>query len=272
MAVVINGDDTFEIKTPFDLELPAGGGFIVADGNVWGASNGLSISQFVWDSIDERQKFLDAVVEQGYRCLSVSNKYAASQYFKRGYSQADAVKALYEEVAEQVATNGRFDSGKPVRESRGDVSFGERANVTMDFLRLQNAGGYESDFVNHAVEIAWNGLDKRGKQLFNLQVRAPKCTSPNRLCAVLVCTHDPETGERREYNGRPWGLRFITRNILCLNGTMMGTGPLSPGSPMRAVLRILGRRWGDKVNREERAELDRYVKVLIREFQKHPKI
>lgn len=272
LAVVINGEETIDVTNPFDIVLPDGGGVVVADGNVWGVVNEKSVSQFVWDCLDTRQKFLDAAANQGYHCIAVSNKYAANQYYKRGYAQADAVRALYEEVAEQVDRHDRFDSGKPVRESRGDVSNGERATVALDFLRLQNAGGYESEFVQRAIEIAWNNLDTEGKKLFNLKIRSPKSDSPNRLCAVLVCTHDPETRERRIYNGKPWGKRFIIRNILCLNGTMMGTGALSPGTPMRAVLRILGRRHGDKVNEQERTALDRQVKKLVGIFQQHAEI
>lgn len=269
IAVVINGGDTFEIQRVEDLRLPPGGGLIIGDGNVWGVANDLSVSQFVFPSAQAREVFVAAAAAQGYKCRSVSNKYARTQQLKRSYNAVDAVRGLYEEAERLVSESGRFDAGKPIRESRGDVSFGKRTEVTVDFLRLQNAGGYESPFVQKGIEIAWNALDAQGKKLFNLQMRNPVCTSPNRLTAVLVCTHNPEDGKRREYQDRPWEMRFITRNILCLNGTMMGTGVRSPGSPMRAVLRVLGRRWGDKVNSTERSQTDKYIRVLVREFQKH---
>ena len=273
LAVVKNGKRT-QIDSFDDLKLPKGGGVIVADGNAWSIFNGKSKSQYAFDTAEDREKFLADAADQGYKSISVSNKYARLQYLKTGHSQPDAVEALYAEVKSQIKTIGRFDSGKPVRENRGDVSYGMRDMVSQDFLLLQNSGGYESDFMKSAVEIAWNALDKRGKQLFNLKIRTPETSSPNRLAAVLVCTHNPETGERREHNGKPWGMGFITRRILCLNGTMQGTGSLSPGSPMRAVLRILGRRHSGNglINRDERAEMDRYVKTLIREFQKHETI
>lgn len=271
IAAIVNGE-RIQIGTVKDLQLPPGGGVIVADTNVWAVSNGLSQSQYCFDDLNDRQKYLDSFADDGYKSISISTKYARGLYLKRGYTQEDAVQALYDEVEDQIDRNGRFDSGRPVRETRGDISFGMRDMVTLDFLRIQNSGGYDSDFLNNAVEIAWNSLDKEGKQLFNLKIRTPETNSPNRLAAVLVCTHNPEDGLRREYNGKPWGKRFITRRILCLNGMMQGTGNLSPGSPMRAVLRILGRRWGDKINKEERARLDWYVKQLIDVFQKHEKI
>lgn len=267
-AVVVNGTRT-QVKSLDSVKLPKGGGVIVADSNVWSVNNGLSQSQYCFDTPEARQDWLDATAAAGYKSISVSNKFALTQYSKRGMKQADAVEALYDEVIEQIDENGRFDSGKPVRETRGDVSYGMREVVSRDFLLFQNSGGYDSEFLQNAIQIAWNALDREGKQLFNLKLTKPATTSPNRISAVLVCTHDPATGERREFNGKPWGKRFITRRILCLNGMMQGTGSLSPGSPMRAVLRILGRRWGEKVNREERAALDRHVKVLIDAFQQH---
>ena len=271
LAVVTNGKRS-QIAGIDELQLPKGGGVVVADSNVWSASNGLSQSQYCFDSLEERQKWLEHFASLGYKSLSVSNKYAKTQYIRRGIPQADAVEALYDEVKSQIEDNGRFDAGKPVRESRGDVSYGQREKVVHDFLVMQNSGGYESKFLENAVKIAWNALDKRGKQLFNLKITKPEATSPNRVSAVVVTTHDPATGKRREHDGKPWGVNFITRRILCLNGMMQGVGTLSPGSPMRAVLRILGRRHGEKVNAAERAELDKYVKVLIKAFQEHETI
>lgn len=271
LAVVINGERT-QIANFEDLALPFGGGVIVADSNVWAVGNGLSQSQYCFVSEDERDKWISFFAGLNYDSISVSTKYAKVQYMKRGTSQADAVDALYLAVKEQVDDVGRFDSGKPVRETRGDTSYGQRDIVVKDFLRMQNSGGYDSEFLDKAVKIAWDALDKEGKKLFNLKITKPEASSPNRISAVLVCTHDPATGLRREHDGKPWGSKFIVRRILCLNGMMQGTGTLSPGSPMRAVLRILGRRWGDKINAEERSALDRQVKILIRAFQQHEKI
>jgi hypothetical protein len=61
------------------------------------------------------------------------------------------------------------------------------------------------------------------------------------------------------------GTNFIIRHVIGLNGMMTGTGSRSPGNPMRAVLRSLGRGNDPK----ERAERDRLVPVLIRAFRKH---
>ncbi len=277
LAVVINGKRT-QIKSFYDLELPKGGGLLVADTNVWAVHTGLSVSQYCFDSKEDRVKFLEQAEDLGYKSISVSTKYAKVLYQKHNYSQADAVEALYDEVEDQVNNTGRFDSGRPVRESRGDVSFGMRAEVVKDFLMMQNELGkkYDSDFMDKAVDIAWHALDKEGQKLFKMKIRTPECNldNRNRIAAVVVCTHDPATGERRMHNGKPWGIRFITRRILCLNGMMQGTGALSPGSPMRAVLRMLGKRNRKKgtINSAERAALDNQVKVLIRAFQQHEHI
>ena len=272
LAVITNGDLTIA-RSYDEISLPDGGGIVVGDTNVWAVANDYSQSQFAFESEEARQATLDRLADAGYRSVSVANKYAQAQYINRGMAQADAVDALYLAVREQVETNGRFDSGKPVRGNRGDVSYGQRDLVVKDFLSMQNAEGYTTPFLAHGISIAWDALDRDGKRLFNLKQRTPEVsTSPNRIAAVLVCTHDPKTGLRREHNGQPWGINFIVRRIIGLNGMMRGTGTLSPGNPMRAVLRVLGRRWGDKVDAHERSQMDKYVKVLIREFQKYPHI
>ena len=183
LAVVTNGKRS-QISSFDELSLPPGGGVIVADSNVWAVNNGLSQSQYCFNSDEAREEKLQGFADRGYKSISVSNKYARTLYLRRNYTQADAVEALYEEVEEQINENGLFSSGKPVRETRGDVSRGMRDVVSMDFLRMQNSGGYESEFLRSGIEIAWNALDKRGKQLFNLKITKPEATSPNRVSSI----------------------------------------------------------------------------------------
>ena len=270
--------------------LPAGGGIVVADGNTWSVRNELSVSQYCWSDARDREAFMDALAARGYAAITVANKLTQSLYQRAGLPQALAVQALADYVHIQVSeSRGRptpptqaapgpcgcsahwpFDSGYPVRPSRGDISSGERQAVVTDFLRMQNSGGYESAFADDVVRIAFESLRRSERDLFQIQVTKPACHSRNRLMAVAVCTHDPATGERRMYGDRPWGSGFIVRRVIGLNGTMRGTGTRSPGNPMRAVLRILGRRAGAKVNRDERAGMDRAVRSLIHALQEHP--
>lgn len=275
-------------------QLPVGGGIVVADGNTWSVRNELSVSQYCWADEVSRADFIEALAERGYRAINVANKLTESLYRRNGLPQALAVVALYRYAHAQVSSSrGRpsagqaaspsalpcgceehwsFDSGYPVRPSHGDISFGMRRDVTQSFLRLQNNDGYQSAFAADVVDIAWTALDREGRQCFNLKLTKPTCDSRNRLMAVAACTHDPDTGQMRTYQGKPWGVGFITRHIIGLNGTMRGTGLRSPGNPMRAVLRVLGRRHGAKVNRDERAALDRATRTLIRALQQHPMI
>jgi hypothetical protein len=140
--------------------------------------------------------------------------------------------------------------------------------VSNDFLILQNSGGYESPWMEDVLQIAFNALAKDDRILFRMKKTKATVTSPRALAAVAIAVYDPD-GKLREYNGKPWGTGFIVRRVLGLNGVMRGTGSLAPGNPMRAALRYTGRRWGDKVNREERSHADRLTRDLIRAFRAH---
>lgn len=295
---VVNGAATVVFDPAADLDtLPAGGGYVVADGNTWSVRNERSQSQYCWDTETDLAEFITALGSRGYRAVTVANKLANTLCTTYQVAQADAVRALYFYVHDQVSqptgraepdqlgtasgplvcgctSHSSFDSGHSVRlgPPRGDASFGARAQVTSSFLVLQNTGGYDSPFADAVVAVAWDALDGRGRALFNMLAKSPVChvANRNRLMAVAVCTHDPATGALRMHGGRRWGLAFITGRVIGLNGTMRGTGDRAPGNPMRAVLRVLGRRSGAKVNRAERAELDRHVGVLIRALGTHP--
>jgi hypothetical protein len=184
----------------------------------------------------------------------------------------NAIWALYDYAVDTVQRTGRFDTGTRPGPSRGDNSFGQRAVVSDDFLRLQNNEGYVSPFAEEVVQIAFDALDREDRPRFNLCLNKRALSSNGSfrlLAAVAVCTHDPYTGEiRRDPSGKPWGLVFITKRIIGLNGQMRGMGDKAPGNPMRAALRRANRYW-DKNDPEERSRMDRLVRVLIRAFQEH---
>lgn len=298
LVAVVNGGPVRDFHPDDVDDLPAGGGYVVADANVWQVRNDRSQSQYCFADVDTRDRFIAELEARGYRARLVSNKHAQTLYVRRQMAQADAVVALYDEVHRQVrAVDGApivvpgepllgcgtctshttFDGGRRVRD-RGDHidrSFGQRARVVDDFLLLQNAGGYDSAFLDAAVEAVWSHLDRDQRALLNMKKRVARChpKDRNRLASIVVCTHDPITGELRRHDGAPWGRAFITRRVIGLNGTMRGTGPRTPGNPMRAVLRILGRRsWtakANKIDRAERAALDACVRAAIRALQAH---
>ena len=261
-------------KTVDDFDparLPAGGGYIVGDTNVLAVQNETSVSQYGWKDSDARRRFLALAHAQGYRVLSVSNKHAnkAKRRYDPDGPKALELLTLHADVREKIARTGRYDSGRPVTgvDSAGvDSSHGERDKASLDFLRIQNGGKkYDCDFVRMAIAVAHSALDKYGKTLFGLQVRKPVSKSPNKIVAVAVAVLD-STGRPRTFNGRLFGIGFITRNVLGLNGTISGVK--NGGSPMRAVLRVLGRRSKPgKIDKAERAAFDRYVKTLIHAFQ-----
>jgi len=265
LVMMVNERDHVE---PFDVgKLPPGGGIVVGDGNCWKPSNGKSKSQFMTQAeLDDLTAKLRA---NDYQPITVANKLASTVQQQSIYGQDDAVIALNEYAVAQVARNGSFDSGHEVRASRGDLSHGERDKVTGDFLTIQNSGGYESPGMEDIVNIAWVTLDPEDYSMFNLQVRNPICTSPNKLAAIAVAVYDPWTGQLREYNGKPWGTGFIVRRVIGLNGVMRGTGKEAPGNPMRAVLRKLGRAHGDKIDRNARAHLDYLVRDMILAFRSY---
>lgn len=288
LVAVLDGADAVPFDTTLDLDLlPVGGGLVIADANVWSVNTGKSQSQYCWPTSESRETFLAALAERGYTAVLVPNVLANRLYLAYGFKQADAVSALYAYAHDQVRRpvrdgepqascgcthHGTFDSGHPVRESAGDNSYGVRAEATDAFLFLQNSGGYESPFAEAVTRLAWENLDRAGRDLFSIQVRTPTCKAPARLMAVAACTHDPLTGQLRTHQGRPLGKQFITRRVIGLNGMMRGTGEGAPGNPMRAVLRIRGiRSVGRKhaVDKEARAELDRYVGQLITLLQRH---
>lgn len=256
----------------FLANLEPGGGFIVGDGNAWGVRNPRSASQFGWQKPEDLDDFLDYIRSEGYKAITIPNKLANTLQFRYGMEAPDAVFGLFWDVTEQVATTGRYDSGHPVRASRypgNDNSFGERANVVLDFLKVQNFGGYESPFIEDVIQIAFDALPKNDRELFDLKKTMPKVNSPRRIAAVACCVYDPKTGQLRTHNGKPWGINFIVRRIIGLNGMMTGKGVRAPGNPMRAALRCVGRRYGEKVNRDERARFDKLVRDLVKAFQAH---
>lgn len=275
-------------------QLPDGGGLVVGDANVWGVRNGLSVSQYCWPSDAERARFVAALAERGYRAVVIANKLAQTLYQRAGIPQSQAVVALADYLHAQVAGEGpgelwcgcathrEFHSGHAVRAPRGDRSFGQRDVVVRDFLRLQNQWGYDTAFAEDVVAIADAVLARDDRSLrplrgqLMLKKTRPECdvAKRNRLMAVAVCTHDPQTGARREHAGRPWGVDFITRRVIGLSGATRGTGANAAGNPMRAVLRSLGRRPGTPgrgaVDRAARADLDRAVRLLVTALLQHP--
>jgi hypothetical protein len=265
LVMMVNERDIVE---PFDVgNLPPGGGIVVGDGNCWKPSNGKSKSQFMTQvELDDLTAKLRA---NGYTPITVANKLASTVQQNSVYNQADAVIALNEYAVAQVKAHGSFDSGHEVRASRGDISFGQRAVVSDDFLIVQNSGGYDSPWMEDVIRIAFEALDKNDRPLFDLKKTKPSVGSHRRLAAVAITVFDPWTGQLREYKGKPWGTQFIVRRVLGLNGVMRGTGPNAPGNPMRAALRCVGRRWGAKINREERAQFDKLIRVLIRAFREN---
>lgn len=253
-------------------DFPPGGGIVVGDGNVWTIRNESSISG-TWASDTERATFLTALRENSYRAITVANKLANTMQHKYGLEPCDAVLGLWRDVYDKVEKFGQYDSGHEVRALKyPDISFGERNKVSRDFLRIQNNGGYESTFMEDAVAVAWEVLEDSDRKIFNLCKTKPSLSgSPRTIAAIACAIYNPWTGKLREYRGKPWGVHFITRNVLCLNGMMRGKGEHAPGSPMRAVLRATGRRDGKRypVNQDERSRMDFCVRVLIRGYQNH---
>ena len=293
IVAVVNGGMPVIFDPVRDVaNLPTGGGYVVADANVWAVRNDLSKSQYCWETEADRDAFVNALESAGYRAIVVANMLAKTLYMRQGLPQSDAVRALYTYVHDQVSSpKGRsaaplttslgcgtctyhwtFDSGHPVRPPAAgsvDQSFGQRRIVARDFLRLQNDGGYESDFAQDALAVAWAAWTPEQREAMGLKKTRPTGQA-NRVAAIAVCTHDPDTGQLRTHEGAPWGRNFIMRHLIGLNGVMRGTGPLAPGNPMRAQLRLCGRRHGAKTNRESRALMDQAVRVAIHALQQHP--
>lgn len=262
---MVNNRDEVE---PFSVDnLPDGGGIVVGDGNCWKPNNGRSKSQFMTQA--ELDELTAALRAKGYRPITVANKLANTVQVQSPYSKDEAVIALNEYAVELVRRTGSFDSGHEVRASRGDISFGERTTVVNDFLTIQNNGGYDSPWMEDVIQIAFDTLSKEDRPLFRLKKTICQVTSPRALAAIAVAVYDPWTGQLRTYNGKPWGMGFIVRRILGLNGVMRGTGVLAPGNPMRAALRYVGKRYGDKIDKASRAKEDKLTRVLIRAFQSH---
>jgi hypothetical protein len=285
-SLVFTGDgeiqETLNVDTflKFLDLLPSGPGLVIGDGNAWAVQNEYSVSQFGWKSQDDLDYFLAELNRRGYRAITIPNRLAKVLYHRYDMEQADAVLALWIHADKIVKMYGSFDSGHEVRGVRGDNSFLDpvasgkygrdvfnREVVVRDFLRLQNTGGYDSPFGEDIVNIAWHALGKDERALFDLKKTMPKVNSLRRIAAVAVAVYDPRTGQLRTYKGRPWGTNFIVRRIIGLNGMMTGTGSRAPGNPMRAALRAVGRRWGDKCDAEERAQFDKLVRVLIKAFR-----
>lgn len=286
-VMTINGDD---VKLPFDPNsLPLGGGIVAGDGNCWKTNNGKSKSQFM--SSSELDELTATLHLNGYRAIVVANMLAHKIQLSYRLTQADAVIGLGKYAMAQVAMHGSFDSGHEVRPNPypdNDNSFGERQIVTDDFLRVQNDGGYNSPWMADVIEIAFHTFDDADRRLFGFTAKSkPSISNPFKLAAIAVAVYDPWTGKLRMHEGKPWGLGFITRRIIGLNGLGRGTGPNAPGNPMRAALRAIGGRcWlpsdlgelkpkgnpvrkQDCINRAERAHFDRLIRDLIRAFQMH---
>lgn len=258
------------IPEKFLAMLPAGGGIVVGDGNCWGVQNEVSVSQFGWKTKDDRASFLAALAAKDYKAVTIPNKLANTLFQRYSLTQAEAVLALWLFTEKQVTEHESFDSGHEVRPPQyenNDNSYGERVPVVRDFLRVQNAGGYASPFAEDVIHIAFKALGKDDRPLLDFAKTIEKIGSPRRVMAIAVCVFDPFTGELRTHNGRAWGTGFIVHRIIGLNGMMTGRGVKAPGNPMRAALRVTGKRHGDKVNCEERSHFDKLVRHLIAAFR-----
>ena len=292
VAVVNSGPTTPMTPSTFAAQLPSGGGIVVGDANVWSVRTPFSVSQYCWSTQADLDEFVEALAAAGYQAVVVANKFANNLIAKHKVVQAEAVRALCAEVHDQLersaravqtapagsglpcgcAAHGTFDGGHVLRPSRGDRSFGQREVVSRSFLRLQNTGGYQSPFAEDIIQLAWEHLDGEGREVFGMLKTRPECKVPSKLMAIAVCTHYPGTGELRMRDGQPWGLNFIVRHVIALNGNMSGTGARTAGNPMRAVLRVRGIRAPGRrlpVDKAARARLDLYVRELIRVFQEH---
>lgn len=276
IVAVVNGSEPFQFHADELGCLPPGGGWVVADVNTWAVRQPLSLSQYCWESQAQRDHFVEELSALGYVARGISNQLANRLYRNAGMSACDAVRALARHVHTAVASDSgpgglwcgtcgshqRFDGGRTIRQGPDmtvDRSFGVRAEVSAAFLRIQSDLGYRCAFVDAAVTAVWEGLTPTQRDLMNLRRRTPTAVHPGRVAAVAVCTHDPSTGRLRIFEGRPWGVRFICRRVIGLNGQMTGTGPSAAGNPMRAMLRAvgLGRR-SDLL-----AEMDRAVVAAI---------
>lgn len=156
--------------------LPAGGGRVVADANVWGVQTELSVSQYCWASEVARDEFLEALDGLGYQALQVSNALAGTLGPRYGHTdKAHDVVALHQYVHDLTAVapdpgatgllacgcaghHRPFDSAHPVRPARGDASFGLREVVARDFLREQNRYEWRSLFTRTVVDLVWYAL------------------------------------------------------------------------------------------------------------------
>lgn len=308
LVAVVNGvryPDLFhpasDAGTTLLAVLPAGGGLIVADTNAWQVRNELSVAQFAWSDYEDLTRFLAGAGERGYACRSIPNRLARTLYLRAQLPTTHAAEALYRYGVTQVqcSPGATFDAGQPVRitSTGSDNSFGHRAGVVRDFLRQQNLYAYDTPFGDDVVTIARASLSRRELALLNVSISkdgSASCTGSkrNRLIAVAVCTHDPETGMRRGYEGRPWSGNFIVRRLLGLNGTTSGVGTRTAGNPMRATLRMRSQRaislhdvkdpvtkkatgateLRNKINAAERRESDAAVRALIRALQAHPRV
>ena len=292
LVMTVNGGKEVWVFNVDDL--PPGGGIVVGDGNCWKPSNGKSKSQFMTDAkLDELTGKLRAA---GYVPITVANKLAGDIQRRSDFDPSDAVIALGEYAMRQVASRGSFDSGHEVRASRGDISFGQRAIVSDDFLVLQNSGGYNSEWMEDVIAIAhdclaidydaddmhkghaaYKACSKEDKNLievvryelnlFNLSPHGTLNGAARLLAAVAILVYDLD-GKLRMHNGKPWGMGFIVRHVLGLNGVMRGTGLLAPGNPMRAALRRAERSWSE-IHQDERAHTDKLIRDLIRAFRAH---
>ena len=295
----IDGETFFQAdKQNFDW-LPDGGGHVVADGNAFGVRNELSASQFCFENEADREAFVQYLESRGYVVRSIANHLAYPIRLRYGYEPKDAALALWKYAKEQLSHGGRFDTGHRPRTSQGDISFGVRALVERDFLRLQNSGGYNSPFIADVVEIAFGSLSKEDRSFFDLNKTWPKNTpqdwtplellgSARRISAVAACVYNLDGTLRLGPDG-PLGTNFIVRNVIGLNGAMKGTGDKAAGNPMRAALRCIGARSispvngvipelktngkkvrkQDLVNPAERTHMDKLVRTMIKAFRAH---
>ena len=258
---------------PWEYVLPDNGAWlIVGDLNTWAVHNIKSRSQYVWESKEQLEAFCAAVTAAGGVCRSVHPKHARTIRQSIGLDKAEDVLALWRYAEEMIRRTGRFDTGTnplSVGVVSNQAARDVRDTVVHDFLTLQEAE-YGGEFMRTATEIAFLALAPEERVLFNLCKTKPSTTSsPNRIAALAVCTHDPETGELRKHNGAPYGKNFIIRHVIGLSGAHRGTGPTAAGNPMRAVLRKLGRDWGDKIDKEERSAKDRCSGKIIQALQAH---
>jgi hypothetical protein len=306
LVMTVNGSQD---KVPFDPDsLPVGGGIVVGDGNCWKPNNGKSASQFLTEEeLDDILASLaaqgyraitvatklarDVQIRSGYAqpdAVIALGEYVVDQVSRNGsFDSGHPVRPdggdnsfgqrltvtddfLY------VQNSGGYDSpfiediieiawATLEHKSQWDKLSKEERRAVLS--KKERPGLTEKERAHFKKQL--DDMKTSDAQLFSFKKTMPVVDSPRRLAAVACAVYDPFSGQLRTHDGKPWGVSFIVRRVIGLCGAMRGTGPKAPGNPMRAALRYVGKRSGDKVNRAERARTDKLVRELIRAFQAH---